>query len=577
MTQDLLDLKSQFDGYRGGCFEGWAYRTEHPDDPVIIEVLANGVLVGEAAASEYRPDLRAAGVGHGRFAFSVPFEIDLERREPVHVIVRAQGGPILTGGEVKVGGAPELSAEDAAAFQAFVATVLGRDVATAEGPPSLNKPCGPPKVNFILHSPTSAQATAEALGVAEYSYGFVLRAFQPLLERFGKVYVVDDPVAQVDVLYEAHLARGEATLFLSFAPPHRTVLGLRAPTVPVIAWEYATIPDEVWDEERRHDWRWVLRQTGRAITLSRLAAQAVKAAMGAEFPVVAIPAPVWDRLGALHHLPLRPRDRAAELEVDGFIFDSRAASFASGMVTPPPPPEQTLPSSVSIDGVVFTSVLSPKDGRKNWPDIVTAFLAAMSGTPEATLVLKMIGADPAPWWWELYDRVSRMPAFQCRVVVVNGYMDDARYAALITATDWVVNASVAEGLCLPLVEFMCADRPAISPRHTAMADYIDPSNALIVDSQEEYCGWPHDTRMGMTTVRHRIAWSSLRDSLAQAYRIATADLALHLAMGKAAGYTMQAFCSDAKVAGKLDAFLGLGACAQPGAPDSALLAPNAVT
>ena len=573
MTQDPSDLVGHFDGYRGGSFEGWAYRPEHPDDPVVIEILVNGVLVARVAASEYRADLRAAGVGHGRFGFSAPFEIDLERREAVHVVVRAQDGPPLTGGEARLGGTPELNDADAAAFKAFVASVLGRNADSADPQPPAPEREPPPKVNFLVHSPTGAKLTANALGAAEYSYGFVLRAFVPLLERFGTVYTVDDPVSQVDPLYEAHLARGEASLFLSFAPPHRTVLGLRAPTVPVIAWEYPTIPNAVWDEDRRHDWRWVLRQTGRAITLSRLAAQAVKTAMGADFPVVAVPAPVWDRQGALRHLPLR-RDKPATLEVEGFIFDSRAASFASGMATPAPPPEQTLPTSTAVDGVVFTSVLAPKDGRKNWPDIVTAFVTAMSRTPDATLVLKMIGADPKLWWWEFYDRVSRLPPFECRVVVVNGYMDDARYAALVAATDWVVNASAAEGLCLPLVEFMCADRPAVAPRHTAMADYIEPSCALIVDAQEDYCGWPHDPRMVMNTVRHRVAWSSLRDRLAEAYGIARSDPARHLEMAKAAGRAMQAFCSDPVVADKLDAFLGLGAREHPGAPVSELLTPS---
>ena len=574
MTQSPPELLSYFDGYRGGCFEGWAYRPEYPDDPVVVEVLIDGVRVAEALASDYRPDLRAAGVSHGRIAFSAPFEIDLERHDAVDVVIRARGGPVLTGGKITLGGDPDLRGEDADAFKAFVASVLGRDADSDAALPA-TEPAPSPVVNFIVYSPTGSRTTAESLGVAEYSYGFVLRAFQPLLERFGEVCVVDDPASQVDRLYETHLARGETSLFLSFAPPHRTTLGLRAPTVPVIAWEYPTIPDEVWDDERRHDWRWVLRQTGRAITLSRLAAQAVKSAMGADFPVVSIPAPVWDRLSAGRHLPLRARDQRATLEVDGFIFDTRATKFESGMATPAPPPAQTLPASLEVDGVVFTAVLSPKDGRKNWPDIVTAFLAAMAQTPGATLVLKMIGADPGPWWWEFYDRVSRMPPFQCRIVVVNGYMDEARYAALIAATDWVVSASLAEGLCLPLVEFMCADRPAVSPLHTAMADYVDTACALIVDSDEEYCGWPHDTRMGMTTARHRVAWSSLRDRLAEAYHVAEADPARHKAMAEAAGRTMQAFCSDSVVAAKLDAFLGLGAHPRTGAAPSKLLAPSA--
>ena len=575
MTENDPDLQSHFDGYRGGSFDGWAWRPGYPDDPVTVEILVDGVLVAEVVASEYRPDLRAAGIGHGRFAFSAPFEIDLERRDPVRVVARVQGGEVLAGGEISLGGAQALSDEDAVAFTAFVAAALGRDAGAADHGSTPARAARPPRVNFIIHSPTLSQAAPEALGAAEYSYGFVLRAFQPLLERFGDVWVVDDPVHEVDALYEAFLQRGEVSLFLSFAPPHRTVLGLRAPTVPVIAWEYPTIPDEVWDEERRHDWRWVLRQTGRAITLSRLAAQAIKAAMGADFPVVAIPAPVWDRQIDLRRLALRPIGQTARLEVDGFIFDTRVESFTVGMATPPPPPERALPSFTEVDGVVFTSVLSPKDGRKNWPDIVTAFIAAMSDKADATLVLKMVGSDPGSWWWEFYDRVCRLPPFACRIVVVNGYMDADRYAALIAAASWVMNASLAEGLCLPLVEFMSAGRPALSPRHTAMADYIEPSCALIVDSKEDYCGWPHDTRMGMTTVRHRVAWSALRDRIADGHQIAKTDLDRHRSMAEAASSAMETFCSDAVVAEKLDAFLGLGSGAlQLDALASELLAPS---
>ena len=98
-------------------------------------------------------------------------------------------------------------------------------------------------------------------------------------------------------------------------------------------------------------------------------------------------------------------------------------------------------------------------------------------------------------------------------MVLHGFLDDDGYADLIRATHWVVNASRAEGQCLPLVEYMTAGRPAISPRHTAMLDYIDEGRAIVVESDEEYCGWPHDPRNELTTSRHRVSWSSLRDAL----------------------------------------------------------------
>jgi glycosyltransferase involved in cell wall biosynthesis len=566
MDETTTRFQGFFDGYRGGAFEGWVWQPDEPDAPVVVEVYANGFRLGETEASIYRPDLRAAGIGHGRFGFSLAFPIDLERTDAVQVSVRIKDGPTLAGGETTLGGAEPLSDEDATAFQAFIAAVLGRGA-----PREVDAGEPDPKTHFIVYCPTGAEAKSGILGMAEYSYAFVLKAFAPLLARFGEVHLVDDPARQVDLLYAAHLARGETSLFLSFAPPHRTTLGLRCPVIPVIAWEFPTIPSEVWDEERRHDWRWVLRQTGRAITLSDLAARAVKAAMGVDFPVVAIPAPVWDRQPEGQRLPARAPATPAVIEVDGFVFDSRKVGFSAGMSTPRLPAPGELPGRVELSGVVFTSVFSPKDGRKNWPDLVTAFLAALADRSDATLVLKMVGNDPEQWWWELFDRVSRMPEFACRLVVINGFLDDARYNQLIAASQWVVNASSAEGLCLPLIEFMCAGRPAIAPAHTAMADYLDASCGLVVHADEQYCGWPHDTRMGMTTTRHPVSWSALKAAYEEGYRLVREAPARYDALGQAAANRMEAFCSDAIVAERLSAFLGLGHLTTPPPQASELL------
>ncbi|WP_174300515.1 glycosyltransferase [Caulobacter sp. S45] len=570
MDRAVPQFKGFFDAYRGGAFEGWVWRPDAPEQPVTVEVYANDVCLGEIEASIFRPDLRAAGIGHGRFGFSLPFPIDLERSEPIRITVRVKNGPLLSGGETTIGRSEPVSEDDAAAFKAFVAAVLGqnnRRKSVAER--------SEPKTNFIVYCPTGLEARSDFLSVAEYDYGFVLNAFTALLERFGQVHRVDDPARQVDVLHGAHLLRGEVSLFLSFAPPHRTTLGLRCPVIPVIAWQYPTIPSEVWDGERRHDWRWVLGQAGRAITLSNLAARAIKAGLGADFPVISLPTPIWDRQPQLHHLPVRSPTTPAKIKVDGFVCESRTVEFSAGMAAPRLPAPGELPDWVDLDGVVFTSVLSPADGRKNWPDLVTAFLAAFSDRPDATLVLKMVGDGPELWWSDLFDRVGRMPAFACRLVIISAAMDDADHGSLIAASHWVVNASTAEGLCLPLMEFMCSDRPAIAPVHTAMADYLDAACALVVHSDEQYCGWPHDFRMGMPATSHQVSWSSLRDAYVEAYRLVMEEPARYQALGQAAGARMEAFCSDAMVAERLSSFLGLGHLTTPPPQASALVIADA--
>ena len=560
-----------FDGYRGGAFEGWVWQPAVADKPVTVAIYANGFRLGEAEASIFRADLRAAGIGHGRFGFSLPLALDLQHSEPVQIVVRVKDGPILAGGEIVITGAEPLSKDDTVAFEAFIAAVLGPEGPRKSSPEQLE-----PKTNFIVYCPTDEEARSELISVAEYDYAFVLKTFTALLERFGDVHHVDDPARQVDALYAAHLSKGEVSLFLSFAPPHRTTLGLRCPVIPVIAWQYPTIPAEAWGTERRHDWRWVLGQAGRAIALSDLAARAIKAALGSRFPVMSVPTPIWDRQPQYHHLPIRSPAASARIDVDGFVFESSQVQLGPAVETPPLPAPGQLPNGVELDGVVFTSVFSPADGRKNWPDLVTAFLAAFSDRSDATLVLKMVGGGPELWWSDLFDRLGRVPPFTCRLVVINGVLDEAQHAALIAASHWVVNASTAEGLCVPLMEFMCSDRPAIAPVHTALADYLDATCALLVHSDEQYCGWPHDFRLGMPATAHQVSWSSLRDAYAEAYRLVREEPARYQTLARAAGARMAAFCRHTVGAERLSSFLGVGHLTTPPPHASELAAADAL-
>ncbi len=151
----------------------------------------------------------------------------------------------------------------------------------------------------LLYSETDAGRLRGNLGASEYSYYFVLKEFRPVLERLGLAVVVHDPRHEADEVLRQARARGEPCVLFSFAPPHKTFLGLGCPTVPVFAWEFDSLPNEAWDSDPRNDWRHVLARLGRAVTHSAFAAQVTRRAMGADYPVASIPAPVWDRFAAL--------------------------------------------------------------------------------------------------------------------------------------------------------------------------------------------------------------------------------------------------------------------------------------
>lgn len=149
-------------------------------------------------------------------------------------------------------------------------------------------------INYILYSETADHNLARKLGSPEYSYFFVREAFRALLEPQSTTFVVTNPEKEVDAIFDRCAANGEECIFLSFAPPHRSFVSLRCPTIPIFAWEFDTIPSEEWSSDSRNDWRKVLTRFGGAITHSLYAAKAIHDALGPDFPVELIPAPIWN-------------------------------------------------------------------------------------------------------------------------------------------------------------------------------------------------------------------------------------------------------------------------------------------
>jgi glycosyltransferase involved in cell wall biosynthesis len=184
-------------------------------------------------------------------------------------------------------------------------------------------------MRFVVHSEVGAAQIVSSLGLPDYSYYFVLKEFLPILQDLGDVVVVERPESEVDPLYDESRARGEACLFLSFAPPHKTPVGLRCPTIPVFAWEFDSIPNQSWLDDERQNWAAVLAECGQAITHSQLTVQAARAELGEEFPVVSIPAPVWDRFAALRSAAASAQLADASILVrSGVVMDSHDLSLA---------------------------------------------------------------------------------------------------------------------------------------------------------------------------------------------------------------------------------------------------------
>jgi SAM-dependent methyltransferase/glycosyltransferase involved in cell wall biosynthesis len=415
---------------------------------------------------------------------------------------------------------------------------------------------------ILIYSETNKSTITQNLGRAEYSYYFVLKEFRPVLERLGTVLEVTDPDEEVDRLYGESRARGEECVFLSFSPPHRTATQYACPTIPVLAWEFSSIPDETWNDDPRHDWRNVLGSTGAAITHSSHTVNAVRNSMGADFPITAIPSPVWDRFRERSQLFQRqPLARQVKLKLKGLLVDSRTTDLRAYAPVPSlkaksldfKAPVREL--ELTLDGVIYTSVFNPCDGRKNWEDMISAFCTTFREVEDATLVLKLTHFDAQQALGNMLPKLYQNQPYRCRIVLIYGYLADPDYELLVQATTYVVNTSHGEGQCLPLMEFMSCGKPAVAPSNTAMGDYVDADNTFIIESTEELTCWPHDPRFAYRTLRYTTNWASLCQAYQASYQVARYDGDRYAAMSTHAIDRLEAFCSQERTYARLKVFM----------------------
>ncbi|MBN7795191.1 glycosyltransferase [Parahaliea mediterranea] len=213
------------------------------------------------------------------------------------------------------------------------------------------------------------------------------------------------------------------------------------------------------------------------------------------------------------------------------------------------------PPALPAGAILYTAVLNPNDGRKNWEDIVTAFVYAFRQQRDATLLIKIASQDMSLFFEDIFTFFMELHPFDCRLVFLQGYLDDTQYRDMVANTHFVVNASRGEGQCLPLMEFMSSGVPAIAPGNTAMGDYLDAGCGFPVRSSPELTYWPHDPRQVYRTCWHRIDWESLRDAFTASRKCWKWRRWRYNAMGRAAAESQRHYCGGERARESLGQFL----------------------
>ncbi|HEX7446047.1 MAG TPA: glycosyltransferase [Pirellulales bacterium] len=459
---------------------------------------------------------------------------------------------------------------------------------------------------LIINSLARGAEASEMLGATGYSYEFVLRAFEPLLRRWGEVRRVERPESQVDFAARQMRRGGLAPVHLSFRPFSDVYLTRAAPNVIFPFWEFPDVPASDYKQNPRNHWVRIANRASLVLTASHFTAAALRRA-GMRTAVRIVPVPVADdyfrlpnwngseaiTLDCPAYVFTRPevppillddpedrpgpdstpfrvkhwlRSLARRVWVDGIkpllplrltkaiVAGKNAAKRAwrEGEIELPTPDDR-----LTLSGVVYTTILNPDDHRKNWQDLLTAFLLAVGDRADATLVIKLVTSSAAPVREVLGFYYKCGLAHRARVAFVTSYLSEEQMRELARASTYYLNASRAEGACLPLQDFLAAGRPGIAPAHTALADYFDDQMGFVVASQAEPCAWPDDESGRLNTSWHRIDWTSLREQIAAAYEVALNQPHAYQQLASAARQRMHAWASADAVWPKLKEALAL--------------------
>jgi glycosyltransferase involved in cell wall biosynthesis len=199
---------------------------------------------------------------------------------------------------------------------------------------------------------------------------------------------------------------------------------------------------------------------------------------------------------------------------------------------------------------VFLSVLNPHDLRKNLSTLVSGFLEYSARDKNALLLLKLIVDNQEDRLDTILHGILKTRIFGFELIDSNKiwltteYLPDGVLSDLYRFASGYLCTSLAEGQNLPLMEAMSRGVVPITTRHTAMLDFIDDENAIVIETGREAID-RDDTAVGPTRnlTWHRCSARGVADALD---KFGSLSMAQKAQMGRNARETIrQGFSSDA--------------------------------
>lgn len=408
------------------------------------------------------------------------------------------------------------------------------------------------------------------LGAAGYSHDFVAKLFSQLLSRWGKVVPVPEPKKNLEAAAQEARDQGFDPVHFSVLPFQDVSLSQTIPNVVMPAWEFPEVPDHGFDGNPQNDWPATADRCDLVLVSGPFTEQALRRG-NAKVPIRFVQVPTPDEFFSV---PDWVPGQKISIDCPAFVFPqptiqaatasllwrwyegatslfrtwgwARHTSFGERMALP-----YQSTSPIDLSGIVYTSVFNPYDGRKNWKDLLTGFLFALGDREDATLVLKLVTKNVEAVKEVINYYIDRDIRHRCKVVVICDFLTEQQMAQLAAASTYYLQTTKAEGNCLPLMNYLAAGRPGISPNHSAMSDYFDQSVGFVIESHPEPSAWPHDKRLRIRSTWARLVWPSIVAQIQKGYHLAKEHPEQYASLASRCRTKMHAWAGNETVWGRL--------------------------
>ena len=353
-------------------------------------------------------------------------------------------------------------------------------------------------MTIIAYSSERQHHNAVQVGTAHYSYLFIENAFVRFLERAGYVtrYIREPQIYKSQRAFQlAFGCNPQDIIHIAFRSTEniRPMKGAR--NICHYAWEFdvmkstGTITESVLENQVQMlsmmDEIWVGCSYSKAV----LEKHGINRTYVVPAPVVSEQCPPrLTIIEALNHIATVPTIPLCLL--GGVSREENAATVSSLMRALSDNPLVKAKLSGEA-GRIFLSIVNPNDLRKNLLNLIEGFqMATNAAAGNNLLIVKLIIPSKGDFRTHalfdhlgprLYDLATYIDK---NIMFIVDYLSDLQMAALFSIADYYLSPSHSEGFNRPLTEAMSYGAVPVSTANTAMLDYVDDLNSIVISDRK---------------------------------------------------------------------------------------------